>query len=216
MDFKKYKFLVERQLRTGDFRERVFQDNIIRPFLQSVFPELDIEPVDVKTATKVHQYEQYCGYNIVDDKKIIGTPDLCIVDKWYWKNKEKPVTYRGIVEIKSPLLDGITGIKPENYKKHTLDEIEQYLKAEKNSKIILTDGLTWTFYEKKSGIDPISEPICIGEMEITYKKTRSIYNRLVIERDNDGYPISEKINTELKEEEFAKLQEELRNFICKD
>ena len=212
MDFKKYKDLMERQIETGDFRERVFQDNIIRPFLQSLFPELDIEPVDVKTATKKHQYEQYCGYDFVDGKKIIGTPDLCIAEKWFWENKKRSVTYRGIVEIKSPLLDGITGREPENYKTHTLDEIRCYLNATKNSKIILTDGLTWTFYDKGEYNTP--KQITIGKIDVNYRKIKGYKNRLVNEKDDAGDPIIEKIKIELKKEEFGDLQEELRNFIC--
>lgn len=204
---------MERQLKTGDFRERVFQDNIIRPFLQSVFPELDIEPVDVKTATNIHQHEQYCGADIVDNRKTIGTPDLCISDEWYWDNKNKNVNYRGVVEIKSPILDSITGFVPKEYKKHTLDEIERYLTAERNSKIILTDGFTWTFYDKENGINPIREPICIGT--ITYKRDRGHNNRLVYVYDDSGNRIIEKINFET-EEKFDELKQALKCFICED
>ena len=42
MEYKEYVELIKRQIRTQDCRERVYQDNIIRPFLQSVFMDLDI------------------------------------------------------------------------------------------------------------------------------------------------------------------------------
>ena len=177
----------------------------------------------LKQQQKKHQYDQYCGFDFVYDKngkkkKRLGTPDLCIAEKWHWENKEKPVTYRGIVEIKSPILDPITGRSPEGYKKHTLDEIKRYLTAERNSKIILTDGLTWTFYDKEKYNEPkpIAKPIYIGKIDINYRETRGYKNRIVNEKDVDGAPIIEKINMELQEVEFSKLQEELKNFICKD
>lgn len=218
---------MERQLKTGDFRERVFQDNIIRPFLQSVFSELDIEPVDVKTATTIHQYEQYCGFEIICDKKakktkkFLGTPDLCIADEWYWDNDVNTVNYRGVVEIKSPTGDDkTTGISPNEYTPHTLREIKQYLTAERNSKIILTDGLTWTFYEKeksiideKGNISPESAPICLGNITVTYKRKTGYKRKL--EKDKNGNKIIE-IEFELFENKFMELKEKLKTFILKN
>ena len=73
MNYEEYINLIKRQIKTQikthDTRERVYQDNIIRPFLQSVFTELDIEPVDVKISTKIYEYEQYCGTVIANNKK---------------------------------------------------------------------------------------------------------------------------------------------------
>ena len=214
MNYKEYIKLVERQIETHDIRERVFQDNIIRPFLQTVFTELDIEPVDVKISTKIHDYEKYCGSIIVNNKRKMGTPDLCISDKWYWNNKEVEVNYRGVVEIKSPFLDCITGFLPEKYKKRTLDEISQYLQAKKNSKIILTDGITWTFYDKDNGMCPTNNsPISLGE--VVYKYKSGYNNRRIPERDSSNKPIIETIKFTEDDIEFIKLVKELKEFILK-
>ena len=45
--YSRYRELIDRQLRIKDVRERVFQDSVIRPFLQELLPDYDIEPVDV-------------------------------------------------------------------------------------------------------------------------------------------------------------------------
>ena len=45
MEYINYIKLMKRQIKTLDSRERAYQDNVIRPFLQSVFGDLDIEPV---------------------------------------------------------------------------------------------------------------------------------------------------------------------------
>ena len=66
---------------------------------------------------------------------------------------EVQVNYRGVVEIKSPILDYITGFEPSEYK--CLTEIERHLKAKNNAKVILTDGVTWVFYNKESGLKPV-------------------------------------------------------------
>ena len=211
MEYEDYIKLMMKQIKKHDVRERVFQDNIIRPFLFTVFSELDIEPVDVKIATKIHDYEQYCGSIKVNDKIKMGTPDLCIADEWYWNNRDIEVNYRCVVEIKSPYLDTITGFLPNKYKKHTLDEIEQYLKAERNSKIILTDGITWTFYNKEYGMNPVIEPISLGEVKYKYRKGRN--NKLVVERDSSKKPIIEKIIFYEDEKVFNRLVTELQKFV---
>ena len=59
--YSRYRELIDRQLRIKDVRERVFQDNVIWPFLQELLPDYDIEPVDVKIRSVVHDYAQYCG-----------------------------------------------------------------------------------------------------------------------------------------------------------
>ena len=48
LNYEEYKLLMNRQLKKKDVRERVFQDNVIRPFLQVLLTDYDIEPVDVK------------------------------------------------------------------------------------------------------------------------------------------------------------------------
>ena len=213
MNYEEYKKRVERQIKTNDIRERVIQDNIIRPFLQSVFPELDIEPVDVKVPSKIHKYEKYCGTRIDDKKGILGTPDLCIAEEWYWNNNEVDVNYRGVVEIKSPFLDNIATFEPDKKNKHTLNEISQYLNAEKNTKVILTDGITWIFYEKESGLCPANDtPICLGKLEYKYIQGRN--NQLIKERSGSK-PIVENITFNKTADEFNRLVKELKKFIGK-
>lgn len=212
MEYQEYVNLMERQLRNRDVRERVFQDNIIRPFLQSVFQNLDIEPVDVKINSEEHEYEQYCGTYI--NKKNIelpATPDLCISDEWYWNNREVVVNYRGVVEIKSPILDYITGIEPQKY--NCLSEIQRHLTAKRNSKVILTDGVTWVFYNKDNGLTPIIRPLCLGKL--VYKYNISKNNRLVVARTSGNKPIVEKIEF-AEEKEYMRLIDEIRRFIMSD
>lgn len=46
------------------------------------------------------------------------------------------------MEIKSPVLDPVTGFAPEQYK--CLEEIERYLRAERTSGVrLLIDGIKW-------------------------------------------------------------------------
>lgn len=208
MEYKEYVSLMKRQIERRDVRERVFQDNIIRPFLRSVFLNLDIEPVDIKIDSKEHEYEQYCGTYLKNNKELPATPDLCISDKWYWHNKEVEVNYRGVVEVKSPILDYITGLEPQKYR--CLPEIQRHLKAKKNTKVILTDGVTWTFYNKKQELKPVIEPICLGNLVYKYKKAKN--NKLIVERTPGNKPIVE--NIEFSEEnEFKRLIVSLTNFI---
>ncbi|MCG4663153.1 hypothetical protein L0P73_21470 [[Clostridium] innocuum] len=213
MEYKEYVELIKRQIRTQDCRERVYQDNIIRPFLQSVFMDLDIEPVDIKIPSEIHEYEQYCGTYFKDKKELPATPDLCITSEWHWNNKEVDVDYKGVVEIKSPILNYITGFPPSKY--NCLEEIERHLQAKKNTKVILTDGVTWTFYDKDNGfIKPVIEPICLGELEYRYKKSK--YNKHIVERTKGRIPIVEDIHFPDKNEKmFNKLKDELKMFIQK-
>lgn len=219
MKFEEYINLMKRQIKTQDSRERAYQDNIIRPFLKSVFSEFDIEPVDIKIKTEIHQYEQYCGTyektykDKTTNKEIIknvsATPDLCITSEWHWNNREVEVDYKGVVEIKSPILDNITGFEPKKYK--CLPEIERHLNATKNKKVILTDGVTWTFYNKENGITPVRETICLGKLK--YRYTVSKNNKQVLERTNGGKPIIDDIEFSKEEAIFNELKKALREFI---
>ena len=219
MEYINYIKLMKRQIKTLDSRERAYQDNVIRPFLQSVFGDLDIEPVDIKINSEIHQYEQYCGTyekKYKDEKtnneiiKLLpATPDLCITDEWHWNNLEVQVNYRGVVEIKSPILDYITGFEPSEYK--CLAEINRHLKAKNNAKVILTDGVTWVFYNKERGLEPIIKPICLGKLQYRYSVSKN--NRRILARTKGGKPIIDDIIFQEDEDEFIRLKEELKNFI---
>lgn len=213
MEYRQYIILMNRQINNNDVRERVFQDNVIRPFLQDIFEELDIEPVDIKVNASMHDYLQYCGtYSRKRGETTIevpGTPDLCITQNWNWYNKKYEVMYKAVVEIKSPALDPITGYEPEKYK--CLDEVNRHLRATKNDRVILTDGVTWAFYKKEEMLRPICEPICLGELE--YKRKNNGRKNPGLERTSSGKPILKEIHWKENSEQFDKLVETLKRFI---
>lgn len=47
-----------------------------------------------------------------------------------------------------------SGLKTKS-KCRCLEEVKRHLNAKKNSKVILTDGITWTFYERE--LNPIGD-----------------------------------------------------------
>lgn len=90
----------------ADARERLFQEYIIRPFLQSILMEYDVVPTDEKVSGKQHDYSFYCGeygyYTKGKFKKSFETPDLCIAKDWKWLNQNKSKNdYIATVEIKT-------------------------------------------------------------------------------------------------------------------
>jgi len=87
-------------------RERILQEFIIGPFIQSLLPDKDVVPVDTKVSGKIHNYELYCGkYGYTKNNKTIittETPDLCISNDWIWLNDGKSrKDYIATVEIKT-------------------------------------------------------------------------------------------------------------------
>lgn len=209
--FDDYKRAMDRQININDIRERVFQDNVIRPFLKSLFVEYDIEPVDIKIKTDVHDYLQYCGTYEKNGVYQALTPDLCISSGWNWDNKRNKVDYKCVVEIKSPILDNITGVEPGKYR--CLDEIKKHLMAQRNNKVILTDGVTWVFYDKASGHNPKKPPICLGNLVYKCKQGRS---KPIVERTKAGKPVIEKIDWEKDEKVFNDLKENITIFVRKN
>ncbi len=91
-DFEAYTKKIENIL-SADARERLFQDYIIRPFLQSILIAYDVVPTDTKISGKQHDYSLYCGkygYYFKDEfKQTFETPDLCIAKDWKWLNNSK-------------------------------------------------------------------------------------------------------------------------------
>lgn len=164
MNFNNYKETIDTQIYIKkDVREIVFQNEIIKPYLRFLVPNYDVEQTDTKIRTNSHDYLQYCGTYERNGKLYPATPDLCIVDNWVWDNAQD-MEYKATVEIKSPILDPITGFTPEKYK--CKNEIKRHLNSIKNKKVILTDTVTWTFYDNK-----IEQPkvISIGELIYLYK-----------------------------------------------
>lgn len=221
LNYEEYKLLMNRQLKKKDVRERVFQDNVIRPFLQVLLTDYDIEPVDVKINSSEHDYTQYCGTYVKNGIEITATPDLCISDNWNWENRKNIVNYKCVVEIKSPILDPITGFEPSKYR--CLEEVKRHLNAKKNSKVILTDGITWTFYERE--LNPIIASICLGNLDYRLK-SNSNRKKTGLERSAGGRPIiygikwkcgeKQLVDNEVILELFGKLLEyekEIKEFI---
>lgn len=218
MEYSEYITLMNRQINNNDVREIVFQENVIRHFLKRLLPKWDIEPVDTKIPTKIHNYRAYCGtytknYKDGSTKELPATPDLCITAKWNWINEN--LDYKGVVEVKSPALDHITGLAIDKYK--CLDEIKRHLSAIDNDKVILTDGVTWVFYCKSNKMDnqsnpiPIIEPICLGEL--IFKRKNNGRKNAGLERTESGKPIIEKIDWISDSTKFDDLKKELKDFL---
>ena len=169
LNFDDYIELLDRQKNNQDVREEAIQYNVIRVFLQSIFQEFDIEATSKQERASIHNYLDYCG-SYIDEKTgrtKKWTPDLVIAKNWNWDNVNNNVEYKCVVEVKSPFLDPITGLKPEKY--GCLDEVKSHLKAQKNNKVILTDGVTWAFYDKEHALNPLYDPITLGEIEYEMK-----------------------------------------------
>ena len=158
LNFDDYIELLDRQKNNQDVREEAIQYNVIRVFLQSIFQEFDIEATSKQERASIHNYLDYCG-SYIDEKTgrtKKWTPDLVIAKNWNWDNVNNNVEYKCVVEVKSPFLDPITGQNPEKY--GCLDEVKSHLKAQKNNKVILTDGVTWVFYDKEHSLNPLYDP----------------------------------------------------------
>ena len=100
-----------------DSRERMLQEFIICPFIQSICTNKDVVPVDIKVSGKCHNYELYCGkYGYTKDNilyTVIETPDLCVANDWSWINDNKIRNdYTLTVEIKTVYSDNEYWISP--------------------------------------------------------------------------------------------------------
>ena len=145
MEFIKYKQLVERYYQ-NDCRELNFQNREIIPFLESVITEArGYEVIDSSTLYKNwSNYKNENGDGICRELFANNyTPDLLIVSNWklFDKKKTKPSI---IVEVKRPTAKD---------RLHAIKEVEEYL--EKVNHVILTDCITWEFYDKEYKLSPI-------------------------------------------------------------
>lgn len=100
-----------------DSRERMLQEFIICPFIQSICTNKDVVPVDIKVSGKCHNYKLYCGkYGYTKDNilyTVIETPDLCVANDWSWINDNKIRNdYTLTVEIKTVYSDNEYWISP--------------------------------------------------------------------------------------------------------
>ena len=142
MEFKTYKDLVKKYYQK-DCRELNFQNRVIIPFLESLFSE-EYEVVDSSTLYKNWKnYKDENNYGICREMFVDNyTPDHIIKKNWklFDNKKEAPSI---IIEIKRP-----TAID----RPHANKEIKEYL--EKTRHVILTDSITWEFYDKQNENKP--------------------------------------------------------------
>lgn len=182
MEYNRYKKLVDNYYQE-DCRELNFQNRIIIPFLESFLPE-EYEVVDSSTL-----YKNWGNYK--DDKgngicreTFAGkyTPDLLIVENWklFAEQKNAPSV---IIEVKRPTAKD---------RKHAENEVKEFL--DKAEHVILTDTITWEFYNKNDKEIP-EKVIYLGEVE-----------NLVCKHD-----LTDKRTIEWKAEKFWEV--ELKNAI---
>ena len=156
VSFEKYKGWVNKYIKNNDVNELRFQNEVVKPFISTIFPNLDVEDVSKKGNSTKHDYHQYGGlYKDIDGKEKVETPDLAIVKRWDWLNKKNEVEYCAVVEVKSPYLQPIYHNDYSKYNENLQDKLKRHLSASKNDKVILTDTLKWEFYKKDSGLVPI-------------------------------------------------------------
>lgn len=142
MKYSKYQSLVEKYYQM-DSRELNFQNRVIIPFLESILQE----KYDVVDSSTIYKNWRNCkdenGDGICRDTFANEyTPDLLIVNGWklFAKEKKNPSI---IIEVKRPTaLD----------RKHAENEIGEYVG--KADHVILTDSITWEFYEKLDSKEP--------------------------------------------------------------
>ena len=157
VNFDEYKKWVNKYINKNDWNEIRFQNEVVKPFISAIFPNLDVEDVSTKRNSPNHDYHQYGGlYTDKDGKEKVATPDLVIAKNWNWLNKENDVEYYAVVEVKSPGLKQAIYCKDyQKYDKELKDELKRHLSSTKNDKVILTDTLKWEFYKKDSGLVPV-------------------------------------------------------------
>lgn len=173
MEYSKYQNLVKKYYQM-DSRELNFQNRVIIPFLES-FLQGKYEVVDSSTIYKNwRNYKDENGDGICRDTFASEyTPDLLIVNGWklFAKEKKNPSI---IIEVKRPTaLD----------RKHAENEIGEYVG--KADHVILTDSITWEFYEKLDSKEP-SEIICLSTDE-KYVCKRGLTVERNIEWKNENF-----------------------------
>lgn len=113
------------------------------------------------------------------------TPDLLIIKDWKLFAKEKSAPSI-IIEVKRPTASD---------RKHAENEIKEYLG--KANHVILTDSITWEFYNKE---DNIAVEFYLANNEKKVCKRGLSANREIEWKDEDVLPkIKEKINCILKQ-----------------
>lgn len=112
LTFQEYQNWLNKWKNNNDFREINIQNEVVKPFILSICPDLDVIDVSTKTSTTIHDYLQYCGTYLGDNsKEKPTTPDLVVSKNWNWQNRKNKVDYRFTVEVKSPFWENTFMIK---------------------------------------------------------------------------------------------------------
>lgn len=67
LTFQEYQNWLNKWKNNNDFREINIQNEVVKPFILSICPDLDVIDVSTKTATTIHDYLQYCGTYLEDN-----------------------------------------------------------------------------------------------------------------------------------------------------
>lgn len=181
MEFKKYKKLVEKYYQK-DCRELNFQNRVIIPFLESFLPE-GYEVVDSSTIYKNWtNYKDDDGYSVCRETFANNyTPDLLILQNWKLFD-EKKTTPSIIIEVKRPTASDRT---------HANNEVKEYL--EKTEHVILTDSITWEFYDKQN-IENHQEIIYLDKAKkLVCKRDVKVERDITWNEENDWNGLKKKI-----------------------
>lgn len=126
-----------------DPRERILQEFVICPFIQSIYFDKDVVPVDIKVSGNYHNYELYCGkYGYKKDGILysaIETPDLCVANDWRWDNSDKISNdYILDIEIKTVYSENEDWISPGYIDNQIVFEnnIEEIINFVNNNKML--------------------------------------------------------------------------------
>ena len=153
VSFEEYKNWISKYINNHDTREINFQNDVVKRLLEKLFPKYDIVSVDTKCCeSKRHNYYAYSGVYTDKKKKLKPTtPDLLVCQNWDWYNNgNNNIKYISTIEVKSPYSTQAIYKKSTNeYSCELRTKIERHLSAEKINKVILTDTLSWVFFEEK-------------------------------------------------------------------
>ena len=142
MDFDEYKYRVDYYL-ANDNREENYQNRVVIPLFESIFA-YRYDVIDVSQLTKEWDNRGICRDRFAG----IHTPDILVAKKWtLYKDDKSNVDYKIILEIKTPTAED---------RDHAEREVEEYLS--KKTPVILTDCVSWEFYDGDE-----MEMVCLEE-----------------------------------------------------
>lgn len=162
VSFEEYKNWINKYINNHDTREINFQNDVVKRLLEKLFSEYDIVSVDTKCCeSKRHNYYAYSGeYIDAKNKAKPTTPDLLVCQNWDWYNTDNNnIKYISTIEVKSPYsTQAIYKKTVDEYSYELKTKIKRHLSAEKISRVILTDTLSWVFFD---GMYDVSDTISL-------------------------------------------------------